>query len=241
MTNQDTNEEGLDWWLKAPLGLRETADERAGRLMAATRSMSEKERVAAIVHIIVPKTKLKKPKNKPGILYDFIPYHDDWIPCFASKGGLAFAAVTDNELSYYRQLFNEMSARGGNLKAARMIVRLQYLTMSGWVGRAGRGGEKRIRSIWYVPVEKEREAAAKKMLRFYRNRRRILPKISAQRGPWLILADGLSKMSAAIPLKRPPKVSSAARAEHQRRLKASLRCFGVAPIVCSNSNKPATK
>jgi hypothetical protein len=166
------DEDKLDDLLNLPLQVWETYEQRTEAVLKATARMSERERILAILEYKIPKVTLVQPRHHPGILLHFVKNHA-WLYSRKTSRGVIISRDWSPVLGdalHYAFLIEEMNKRGGNLNAARSIVKEEYV--------------EGVRNIWYWPPHAKamsRHQAAGKVLTFYqRNRHRMIKRIEKQ-------------------------------------------------------------
>jgi hypothetical protein len=166
--------EDLDSLLTRQLELGETYEHRAEKVLKATPGLSEVERLVDILKCGVKTKKLLKPPHHPSLLMEFA-YNHDWLWSRETKrGDVLYSSWGEGpvfrNMLHYAWLIEEMNKRGGDLNAARSIVKEERI--------------EGMQNIWYHPPHTKkmsREQAAGKITIFYqRNRKRMIKQIEKQ-------------------------------------------------------------
>lgn len=177
--------------LKRPLELGETYEKLADKVMQATGDLSEKERLVEILRCTISETKVAKPPHRPSLLTEFASNHE-WLWLRENRKGEAVISFglgsgpIYSDVLLYAFLIEEMEKRGGNLAAARAIVKEEKIDG--------------LRNVWHHPLRTKKmtcEEAARKITTFFqRNRKRMIKLIEnrVNRGDWIVLPRWASRL-----------------------------------------------
>ena len=172
----------------------ETYEQRAEKVLNATPGLSEIERLADILKFRVKERKLAKPPHHPSLLMEFACNHDWLWSRERKRGDVLYSAWGEGpvftNMLHYAWLIEEMSKRGGDLNAAKSIVKEECIDG--------------LQNIWYHPPRTKnmsREQAARKITTFYqRNRKRMIKRIEKQLSKqfgdrWIVLPSWASRLN----------------------------------------------